>query len=711
MLRRANEQLVLTALEAQARAGAEAAEAEKARALFESLPDVIARFDAQLRWVYVNQSLERLCGVPRARLIGKTNAELGAPAALVEAGDALLADAFATGARGESFVELEVGGRRVFHVRTVPELGADGSVTSVVAIGRDVTESQQYRQAREDADRLSRLQSMTAAFSEARTPPEVADVLLAQGLDALGADAGVVMLLDPTEQTLELAGSAGCLPEEAARWRALPMQADAPVSEAVRTGEPLFFETAGAVLDRYPALRDLANADDHALVAVPLCYQGRPLGGLALVFRRARRFDDDDRGFVMALAGHSAQAIDRARAVEAERRARHEAETASRLKDEFLATVSHELRTPLNALLGWSTLLQTRLGDAEILQRGLSSIERNARAQARLVEDLLDISRIISGKLSLEIESTDVGSAVYAAVDVVRAAADAKRIAIRVVLDDVHVIPADPGRVQQMIWNLLSNAVKFTPEGGHIDVAVVQRGPSVAVEVRDSGRGIERAFLPHVFERFRQHDGSITRKHGGLGLGLAIVRQLAELHGGTATAASDGPGEGSCFTVELPSRAIADESASSRRDSMLAGTSSLVLQGLVVLVVDDDEDARELESAMLEERGAKVVCARSGERGLVELESLRPDVVVCDIGMPDMDGYEFMRRVRRLAPTAGGGTPAIAVTGYVRTEDKRAAFAAGFQLHVEKPVNVAELADAITRLSGRMPRPSAAASK
>jgi len=698
-LQRANEQLVLATLRSQESADLEAAEAEKARAVLESLPDVIARFDPELRCLYVNAAIEELAGRHRSDLLGKTNDELGAPPALVIRANLLLRKAFASGTPGEALFTFESPAKtRSFLTRTIPEIGLDGQVASVVVVVRDVTDSQLYLKAIEDAERLGKLQALSRKLAAARSPREVAEVVLAHGRDTLKADAGRVMLLDATGQQLELTASFGDSNEFLAAAHVLPFESDAPLSNAVRAQEPLFLETADALFARYPGELDI---DPHiqALIASPLGFEDKSSGGLELDFRSARTFSETDRSFVLALTTQSAHAFDNARMLGVETDARREAESAGRLKDEFLGTMSHELRTPLNAMIGWSSLLRTQEPEPALLQRGLEAIERNARVQARLVDDVLDLARIDSGKLTMEMEITDVGAVLRAAIDVVHAAAAAKRIELSVSLGDVHMIMADPARVQQMFWNVLSNAVKFTPVGGRIAVTVSQRGSNVAIEVRDTGCGIDAAFLPHVFERFRQHDGSTTRRYGGLGLGVAIVRQIAALHGGTVTAESAGPGKGSCFTIEL---AWSAEPAAGTKSAVPAVSparlTSLQLRGVRVMVVDDDTDARELTALALEGLGAHVSVLESGELALAALRSQQPDVIVCDIGMPDMDGYEFIRRLRLLPPTAGGGTPAIAVTGFVGQGDVRAAFSAGFQLHVKKPVELAALAEAISWL-------------
>ena len=383
--------------------------------------------------------------------------------------------------------------------------------------------------------------------------------------------------------------------------------------------------------------------------------------------------------------------------------ARREAEVANGLKDDFLATMSHELRTPLNAVLGWAMLLREKRATAAMAERGIEAIERNARIQARLIEDVLDVSRIVSGKLELDLSAVEVASAVRAAVDVVRAAADAKKVHLHVDVEDVCVISADPTRLQQVVWNLVSNAVKFTPEGGRVDVSVRASGGRAVLEVRDTGAEIPPEFLPRVFDRFRQLDGSTTRRHGGLGLGLAIARQLVELHGGTLVAKSDGLGTGATFTVDLPG-SCAESSTSVPRPRPSPGAADhAVLEGLRVLVVDDDADAREVVSLALQERGADVLHAGSAADGLAQAALQRPDVLICDIGMPGTDGYAMMRELRALPEVAGGRIPAIAVTGFARSEDVRRALESGFQRHLAKPVDLWKLVEALAKLVDRPP--------
>jgi signal transduction histidine kinase/ActR/RegA family two-component response regulator len=392
-----------------------------------------------------------------------------------------------------------------------------------------------------------------------------------------------------------------------------------------------------------------------------------------------------------------------------ERAARDEAERLSALKDEFLATLSHELRTPLNAILGWASMLQRGVRDEETLKRGLETIERNARAQGQLIDDLLDMSRIISGNLRLDVQLIEPEKIVEAALGTVHPAAVAKRLDLRVdVARGLGLVLADPGRLQQVLWNLLSNAVKFTPNGGMVQVLLGRDGHDVVFRVADSGIGIEPEFLPHVFDRFRQQDASISRKHGGLGLGLSIARQLVELHGGTIGVSSPGPHAGTTFTVRLP---LAEpEAAAPQTEPVLASEARPegILSGVKVLLVDDVDDTLDVLLQILQHSGARVMAASNAGAALALLERERPDVIVSDIGMPDVDGFELMRRIRRRSASAGGAIPAIALTAFTRQDDRAKAMQAGFNDYLAKPVEPGLLVAHIAKAVGqRGPRETA----
>jgi PAS domain S-box-containing protein len=393
--------------------------------------------------------------------------------------------------------------------------------------------------------------------------------------------------------------------------------------------------------------------------------------------------------------------------------ARAEVERAGRLKDDFLATVSHELRTPLNAVLGWAQLLRRGVIPPHEVPDTVGVIERNAKLQAQLVEDLLDLSRIISGKLRLDVQDVDLPAVVRAAVTTVRPAVEAKgiRVAERLAAD-AGPVRGDPARLQQVLWNLLSNAAKFTPAGGSIDVTLeaTPDASGVAVMVRDSGQGIDPAFVPHVFDRFRQQDGSSARKHGGLGVGLSIVRHLVELHGGTVAAASGGTGLGATFVVTLPvagaaRRLPADSDVNGGRTDQAGRTRPTRpdlcppdLAGIRVLVLEDEDDTRAFMRRILEDCDAEVFDAPAAAEAFELLRRHRPDMILCDIGMPGEDGYQFIRRVRRLPTDEGGATPAVAVTAYARPEDRERALHAGFQLHLAKPVDATELVEVVATI-------------
>jgi signal transduction histidine kinase len=386
-------------------------------------------------------------------------------------------------------------------------------------------------------------------------------------------------------------------------------------------------------------------------------------------------------------------------------RAKQQAEEANRMKDEFLATLSHELRTPLNAMLGWAQVLRLGKLDPAASARALETIERNARSQAQLIADLLDVSRIITGKLRLDLQPVELRRIIEAVLDSVRPAADAKGIRLQVALDPLaSPVLGDADRLQQVVWNLLSNAIKFTPQEGSVEVRLRQTPTSAEMRVSDSGVGIRPDFLPYVFDRFRQAEGSITRSHGGLGLGLSIVRHLVELHGGTVEVQSEGEGKGAAFTVHLPVRSSLSEEilplVASERQIGPWGNPAL-LAGLRILVVEDEADTRELLVTALEQCGAQVIAVPSAAAALEQLDSGPADVLVSDLGMPDEDGYSLIRKVRARAPGQGGSVPAAALTAYARAEDRSRVLASGFQMHLPKPIDPGDLVNMVASLAGR----------
>ena len=466
----------------------------------------------------------------------------------------------------------------------------------------------------------------------------------------------------------------------------------------------------------HPALR--------SYMSVPVVARsGELLGTMFFGHPEPDVFGERSERIVSGIAAQAAIALDNARLYDAtrraseerkvllenEREAREEAERTSQMKDEFLATLSHELRTPLSAILGWSQVLRRGSRDQADLQRGLSTIERNARAQAQLIEDLLDMSRITSGKVLLDMQLLAPASFIDAAIETVRPALEAKHIRLERRDDpEAGMVAGDPGRLQQVVWNLLTNAIKFTPRDGLVTVETSRREDQVAIVVRDNGAGIRPEFITHVFERFRQADASMTRRHGGLGLGLSIVKHLVEQHGGTVRAESPGEGQGASFTIELPLAKAPRAGARAGRAGMVASTPSMImpelaateamvrdLSGLSVLVVDDDRDARELIARILGDCHAGVRLAASAREAFAMLREQPPDLLISDLGMPEVDGLELLGWVRQLPRDAGGLTPAIALTAFARSEDRLKALEAGFSAHISKPVEPGELIAAI----------------
>jgi PAS domain S-box-containing protein len=448
-------------------------------------------------------------------------------------------------------------------------------------------------------------------------------------------------------------------------------------------------------------------------LAVPVISRtGEVYGGLFFGHSEENIFTERSARIIEGLAAQAAVAMDNARLFDVAQRAREEAEQnaaekeslyrtaqeSSRLKDEFLATVSHELRTPLTAILGWAYLLRSGQLDEKGATNALETIERNARTQSQLIEDLLDVSRIITGKLRLDVRPIDPNSFIESAIEAVRPAAEAKNVRVHKIMDTgVVSVSGDPVRLQQVVWNLLSNAIKFTPRGGRVQIILERVNSHIEITVSDSGAGIAPEFLPYVFDRFRQADQRNTRHHGGLGLGLAIARHIVEMHGGTVRAESPGEGQGATFIVSLPVAPVYQSGDlnvrvhPAARDTFPSFECPERLDGLRVLVVDDEPDTREMLKVGLEQCGAQIKVVGSASEALAAMESEVPDILISDIGMPDEDGYELITKIRALPAEKGGKVPAIALTAYARTEDRLQALRAGYQMHVPKPVEMAEL--------------------
>ena len=491
----------------------------------------------------------------------------------------------------------------------------------------------------------------------------------------------------------------------------MPVTKDGPNSRAVRTGEIIITDDYMKTTTGHPQV--IVGPDNgirpQSSLAVPMSVLGRVLGTIEIQSYERLAYKPEHTTAMRMAANLTAVAIENAQLLALESQARAEAEESNRLKDEFLATVSHELRTPLTAILGWARMLDSPTMGEPQFSRAIQTIQRNARAQAEIIDDILDVSRIVTGNLYLDLEPADLTQIVEAAINVVRPTAETKHIQIQTLFaDQPALVSGDAHRLQQVVWNLLANAVKFTPAGGHVLVSTSQSGSYVDLAITDDGQGISAEFLPHVFERFRQADSSTTRKHGGLGLGLAIVRHLVEIHGGTVSAESAGAGKGARFTVTLP-LLVEEESLpidDGPKHSPDLRPDPPELSGIHVLLVDDDAGAREMISAALHERHARVTAVASAREALQVIRQTRPDILVSDIAMPIEDGYDLIAQVRELGAYNGSSIPAVAITAYARVEDRQRALAAGYQSYLAKPIEPVDLIELVASLSSKPARNS-----
>ena len=479
----------------------------------------------------------------------------------------------------------------------------------------------------------------------------------------------------------------------------MPVTTTGPNSRAVRTGEVIITndymrnQPGGVIVGPDNGLRPDSS------MAVPMAVMGRIIGTIEVQSYNKNVYLPEHATAMGMAANLTAVAFENVRLLKLERTAREAAEESNRLKDEFLATVSHELRTPLTAILGWARLLEGGALDDSVVKQAIETIGRNAKAQAQIVDDILDVSRIITGNLYIDLHPLEVVPVVENAINVVRPTAEAKGIRFETYFDQKRaMISGDANRLQQVVWNMLSNAVKFTESGGRVCVKVTQTGGAVEVSVSDTGQGIDKEFLPYVFDRFRQADSTTTRQHGGLGLGLAIARHLVEIHGGTIRAESTGRGRGATFTIRLP---LVEAVSATANSNQKAARVTQLLSGLNVLLVDDDSDTLKLMETALKRRQANVTAVSSAGEAIQAISRRRPDVLVSDIAMPDEDGYGLIEKVRLLENGEAQAIPAIAITAYAKDEDRERALSAGFQIYLAKPVELTELISVVARAAKR----------
>jgi PAS domain S-box-containing protein len=587
-------------------------------------------------------------------------------------------------------------GLRWFLVRGVPIRDDRGAIARWVGSCTDIDDQKR-------SEEIQRFLAETGALLAASLDYATTLVEVARLCVPTLADACVIDVLD-AEGTLRTLASSSI---EVERWlEARPLElAGEQHSHA---------ELSRRVVDAGAALSSVqtsagpgAERETFAWLMVPMIAQHHALGSITLLsFRAVPHFDARDRSATEELGRRTAAVVENARLFELVRQEKRRAEEASSAKDLFLGTLSHELRTPLSAILGWTRMLQSGSLPEDKRERALATIERNARLQVAMIEDILDLARITSGKLRLDLAPLEIAQVVDAALDTIRPTAEAKGVRLQALLDpEAGLLNGDGPRLQQVVWNLLSNAVRFTPRGGRVSVLLRLVDSSIEISVSDTGAGIAPEFLPRVFERFSQADASRTRQQGGLGLGLSIVKHLTELHGGTVTAASAGPGQGATFSVCLPIAPLRDTPLHGARISTQPPAGELLcppeLDGLHVLVVDDEPDGRELLKSVLETCHARVSVAKSAAEALQIFARDRPEVLVSDIGMPDEDGYSLIRKLRALPKTQGGDVPAVALTAYAQLSDRTRALMAGFHNHVSKPAEPQELIAVVAAVAGR----------
>jgi PAS domain S-box-containing protein len=671
---------------------------------------------------YWNQHAARLYGWPAAEAVGRNVLEVTPADTSAEQAAEIMSRLVAGETwSGEFRVRRRDGSTFPALVTDTPIHGDDGRLVGVVGVSADISERKRAEEAVHEAERralrdyetlLGRLTHLAESLGTARDHLTVFRDLRDFAVVSVPCVGIFISLYDEKRDARVARYAWGDGTEvDVSSLPPMPLTTEGPNSQAVRTRRVVITNDYWATKQTGRGQLGVLVGPDNGLrpqssLVVPMATMGRIVGTVEVQSYENHAYREEHVTAMKMASNLAAVAIENMRLLEFETRAREAAEEASRLKDEFLATLSHELRTPLTAILGWSSMLREGKLDERTFKTAVEIIERNARTQQQIVDDILDVSRVITGQLRFDAEPTDLRAVVEAAVDTVRHAADARGICLRAEFDPgAGPVMGDPRRLQQVVWNLLSNAVKFTPIGGEVRVCVGREGGHARVTVADNGAGIAAGFLPYAFDRFRQGDQSTTRQHGGLGLGLSIVRHLVELHGGTARAESEGEGRGSTFTVELPlvelrqgeGRAALEEEADGRPAG--ADPQSAILRGLSVLVVDDEPDALGLLKTVLEMRGARVTAVGSAEAAWGALEDAWPDLLLCDVGMPGEDGYEFIGRVRGLE--RGRTLPSVALTAYAGETDRAHALEAGFQLHVPKPVEPSALVSLIADLMGR----------
>ncbi|MCA1614579.1 MAG: PAS domain S-box protein [Acidobacteria bacterium] len=691
--------------------------------LLDTVEQAVIATDLEGKITYWNRYAERLYGWPAAEAVGRNVLEVTPAETSAEQGAEIMARLKAGGAwSGEFVVRRRDGTCFPALVTDAPIHDDAGRLVGVVGVSADLSERKRSEAAVHEAERralkeyetlLHRLTHLAESLGTARDHLTIFRDLRDFAVVSVPC-IGIFISLYDEARDVRVARYAWGDGEEVdvSQLPPMPVTASGPNSRAVRTRQVVITNDYWETKQKGRGQLGVLVGPDNGLrpqssLVVPMATMGRIVGTVEVQSYENHAYREEHVTAMRMAANLAAVAIENMRLLQFETRARESAEEANRLKDEFLATLSHELRTPLTAILGWASMLRDTRLDEKTFKTAVEIVERNARTQQQIVDDILDVSRIITGHLRLDAGPTDLRQVVAAAVDTVGPAAAAKSISLRADFEPgVGPVVGDARRLQQVVWNLLLNAVKFTPIGGEVRAHLSREGSHARLAVTDTGAGIRPDFLPYVFDRFRQGDQSTTRVYGGLGLGLAIVRHLVELHGGTVRASSPGEGRGATFTVELPLLRGAEQGAR-KEDERAAGGGSdartqpaAILKGVSVLVVDDEPDALHLIKAVLEMRGASVTAVGSAEAAWGALEEAWPDLLVCDIGMPGEDGYQLIRRLRASAGR-GPTLPSVALTAYAGEGDRALALEAGYQLHVPKPVDPAALVEVVADLTGR----------
>jgi PAS domain S-box-containing protein len=688
---------------------------ERYRELFENANDIIYTLDLAGNLTSVNQAGEIITGYTRQELLKMNLTQLLSPDSVVaglEMFDRKLEGETRTSyevdarAKDGGLVRLEVSSRLILN---------DGKPVGIQGVARDINKRRRAEEALRKADQralseyerlLERIAGLAQALGASRDLLKIFRGLREFCLASVPCNGFFVSLYDPVRDVRTASyGWGDDLEIDVTELPPMPITSAGPNSRAVRTGEIIITDDYMSTARSHPVV--IVGPENglrpQSSLAAPMAVMGRIIGTVEVQSYERGAYKEGHVAAMRMGANLTAVAIENVRLLEQESRARAAAEESNRLKDEFLATVSHELRTPLTAILGWARMLETGGLDQDTVSRAIQTIRRNAKSQAQIIDDILDVSRIITGNLHLDLQPVELAPIIEAAINVVRPTADAKGIKIETQFDSQPtMVPGDANRLQQVVWNLLSNGIKFTPSGGLVQISINHSASYAEIKVSDNGQGIHAEFLPFVFDRFRQADSTTTRRHGGLGLGLAIVRHLVEIHGGAVLAESPGPEKGANFTVRLPVVSPrTNQSLNNRQGNLECMDLEYIptLNGLHVLVVDDDRDTLAMIVAMLAEARAKVTAAPSVAEAIARIKESRPDVIVSDIAMPGHDGYELIQKVRELDGNQVPIIPALAITAYAGEEDRARALSCGFQDYLPKPIEPSELIAIVAKLA------------